>query len=96
MIYRDRIDIISQILESANEGITKTRILYKAFLSYAQMKEYLTLLTEKDLVCYDENIRLFRTTEKGRQFLYIYSRISDMIKEGQAQQQQQMWIQEGE
>jgi predicted transcriptional regulator len=91
MIYRDRIDIISQILEAANGGITKTRIMYKAFLSYAQMKEHLTLLTEKGLLRYDENIRIFRTTEKGRQFLDIYSRISNMINEGQ-QQQQQMWI----
>ncbi|MDQ4014573.1 MAG: winged helix-turn-helix domain-containing protein [Thermoproteota archaeon] len=90
MIYRDRIDIISQILEAANGGITKTRIMYKALLSYAQMKEHLTLLTEKDLLRYDENIRIFRTTERGLRFLDIYNRLSDMIKEGQGQQQQ-MW-----
>lgn len=88
MIYRDRIDIISHILEAAKGGITKTRIMYKALLNSAQMKENLATLTEKDLIRYDENSRTFRTTEKGRRFLDIYNRISDMIKE----EQQHMWL----
>lgn len=88
MIYRDRIDIMSHILEAANGSITKTRIMYKALLNSAQMKENLATLTEKDLIRYDENSRTFRTTEKGRRFLDIYNRISDMIKE----EQQQMWL----
>jgi predicted transcriptional regulator len=88
MIYRDRIDIMSHILEAANGSITKTRIMYKALLNSAQMKENLATLTEKDLIRYDENSRTFRTTEKGRRFLDIYNRISDMIKE----EQQHMWL----
>jgi predicted transcriptional regulator len=92
MIHRDRIDIISQILEAANGGINKSRIMYKALLSSAQMKEILTALTEKDLLCYDENTRILRTTEKGLRFLDIYNRISDMVKVEQPQPRQQMWI----
>ena len=88
MRYRDRIDIISQILEAANGGITKTKVMYKAFLSYTQMNENLTALIEKDLLRYDENTRIFRTTEKGLRFLDIYNRISAMIKEEQPPQQQ--------
>jgi predicted transcriptional regulator len=88
MIYRDRIDIMSHILEAANGSTTKTRIMYKALLNSAQMKENLATLTEKDLIRYDENSRTFRTTEKGRRFLDIYNRISDMIKE----EQQHMWL----
>ena len=80
MINRNRLEIISQILEAANGGITKTRIMYRAFLSYAQMKENLTALTEKDLLRYNEDTRTFKTTEKGLRFLDIYNRISDMIK----------------
>lgn len=87
MTYRDRIDIISQILEAANGGITKTKIMYKALLSYTQMKENLTDLTRNDLLRYDENTRIFSTTEKGLRFLDIYNRISDMIKEEQPPQQ---------
>ena len=43
MKYRSRTDITAQILEAANGGVTKTKIMYKAFLSYAQLKEYLTV-----------------------------------------------------
>jgi predicted transcriptional regulator len=70
MKYRDRIDIISQILKIANGGgVTRTKIMYKGLLSYAQIKEYLMLLTEKDLLYYDEDTQTFKTTEKGLGFL---------------------------
>jgi predicted transcriptional regulator len=80
MIHRDRIDIISRILEAANGGVNKSRIMYKALLSSAQLKEILTTLTEKDLIRYDENSRMLRTTEKGLRFLHTYNQINGMIK----------------
>jgi predicted transcriptional regulator len=53
-VVRNRIEIIAQILEVVNEGsddgVTKTKIMYKAFLNYAQLKEYLTILTDNGLV----------------------------------------------
>jgi predicted transcriptional regulator len=94
MKYRDRIDIISQILKIANGGgVTRTKIMYRGLLSYAQIKEYLMLLTEKELLRYDKNTQTFKTTEKGLRFLDIYSRIGDIINE---RQQRQMWIQREE
>jgi predicted transcriptional regulator len=96
MKYRSRIDIISQILEVANGGgVTKTKIMYKALLSYAQMKEYLMVLTERDLLSYEGDTQTFKTTEKGLRFLDIYNRIGDMLNE-QQQPQQQIWIQREE
>jgi predicted transcriptional regulator len=81
MRYRSRTEIISQILETANGGrATKTKILYKAFLSHAQLKDYLTILTDSDLLRYDLDTQTFRTTEKGLRFLEIYKRIDDMVK----------------
>ncbi|MFL6322248.1 MAG: winged helix-turn-helix domain-containing protein, partial [Nitrososphaeraceae archaeon] len=64
MKYRSRTDIVALILEAANGGVTKTRIMYKAFLSYAQLKEYLTVLLQNDLLEYEEGRQNFRTTEK--------------------------------
>jgi predicted transcriptional regulator len=82
MRYRSRIDIISQILGIANGGnATKSKILYKALLSYAQMKEYLTVLTKTDLLSYDVHTHTFKTTEKGLRFLDIYSQMDTMMKE---------------
>jgi predicted transcriptional regulator len=80
MKYRSRIDIVSQILEVANGGATRTKIMYKAFLSYSQMKEYLTILTDNDLLSYDEVTHVFKTTEKGLRFLQTYNRIGDVMK----------------
>jgi predicted transcriptional regulator len=80
MRYRSRTDIISQILDTANGGgATKTKILYKACLSHNQLKDYLTLLTESDLLSYDGQTHTFKATEKGLKFLKIYTRIVHLM-----------------
>jgi predicted transcriptional regulator len=80
MTYRSRTDIISEILEAANGGVTQTKIMYKALLNYAQMKQYLMVLTHNDLLSYDLDTRTFKTTEKGLRYLYTYNQMYDMIK----------------
>ncbi|MDP8888732.1 MAG: winged helix-turn-helix domain-containing protein [Thermoproteota archaeon] len=91
MRYRSKIDIISQILEAANGGnATRSKITYKAFINYDQLKENLTALTKKDLLCYNEDTQTFKTTEKGLRFLDTYNQIGDMIRE---EERQQTWIQ---
>jgi predicted transcriptional regulator len=52
------------MLEAANGGATKTKIMYKAYLSYAQLKEYLTVMMENGLIEYVEGQRIFKTTAK--------------------------------
>src|ERR687887_615317 len=79
MKYRSRTDIVALILEAANGGATKTRIMYKAFLSYAQLKEYLTVLLQNDLLEYDGETQLFRTTEKGLRLLQMYNQFDEMM-----------------
>ena len=66
--YRSRTELASDILEAANGGATKTKIMYKAFLSYAQLKEYLAMLIRNDLMVHD-NVGTYRTTSKGIRFL---------------------------
>jgi hypothetical protein len=51
-----------------------------AFLSYAQMKEYLMMLTKTDLLSYDLDTHTFKTTEKGLRFLDAYNQMDGMIK----------------
>ncbi|HEV2875748.1 MAG TPA: winged helix-turn-helix domain-containing protein, partial [Nitrososphaeraceae archaeon] len=43
-------NMLSIINDCDSEGATKTSIMYKSFLSYTQLKEYLSLLLEKDLI----------------------------------------------
>ena len=82
MTVRNRIEIISQILEIANGGVSsKTKIMAKANLSYLQLKNYLVTLSEKDLLRYDLYTRTFRTTEKGLRFLKVYGQLDRIDKE---------------
>ncbi len=91
-IKRGRIDIIKQILETANGGVTtKIKIMYKANLSYIQLKDYLMILSNKNLLSYDLNTNTFKTTEKGIIFLEIYNKLDDIMRE--EGQQQQIWDQ---
>jgi predicted transcriptional regulator len=79
MKYRSRTDITAQILEAANGGVTKTKIMYKAFLSYAQLKEYLGVLIENNLLEYIEGEQIYKTTDKGNRFLKIYNQIGEYV-----------------
>ncbi len=87
MRYRNRTEIISQILEAANGNvdITKTRLMYKAYLSQSQLKEYVEILTENDLLSYNSVTRTFRTTQKGLRFLKLYNEIDQLLKEEEQQ-----------
>jgi predicted transcriptional regulator len=79
MKYRSRTDIIAMILQTATQGATKTRIMYGAYLSYAQVKEYLAFLQEKGLIAYEQGTSLYKLTESGMDLLRTYEGISDMI-----------------
>ena len=79
MKYRSRTDIIAMILQAATTGATKTRIMYSAYLSYAQVKEYLSFLLERDLVRYEEGSGLYKLSERGMKVLEAYEGISEMI-----------------
>ncbi len=85
MQNRDRAEIIRQILEVANgvEGITKSKIMYRAFLNYKQLDEYLRVLIENDLASYDSITHTYRTTEKGMKLLQFYNQLDDMMKTSQ-------------
>ena len=49
---RSRTEIVGNILDAANGGTSKTKIMYIAFLSYGQLKEYLSILIENNLIEY--------------------------------------------
>ncbi|MDW0136013.1 MAG: winged helix-turn-helix domain-containing protein [Nitrososphaeraceae archaeon] len=79
MKYRSRTEIVSMILEAANGGATKTKIMYKAFLSYAQLKEYLSVLIENNLLEYLEGVQTYKTTEKGFNLLKMHNEIGELL-----------------
>jgi predicted transcriptional regulator len=79
MKYRSRSEIISLILQTANKGATRTRIMYGAYLSYAQLKEYLEFLQGKDLLMYEKATNLYRLTAKGLECMSAFENMNGMI-----------------
>ena len=80
MNYRSRTEIVSMVLEAANGCATKTRIMYKAFLSFAQLREYLSLLLENNLLEYIEGTKTYKTTEKGFKLLKMHNEIGQLLQ----------------
>ena len=80
MKYRGRTEILGNILDAANGGATKTKIMYKAFLSYNQLKECLTILIENNLLEYIDGTQTFKTTEKGLNFLKMHNEIGELLQ----------------
>ena len=77
--YRSRADISAMILETANGGTTKTRKNVQGFSLLCSIKKYLTLLQENTLIEYKEEAQIYKPTDKGIHFLYIYNQVGELI-----------------
>jgi predicted transcriptional regulator len=78
MKYRSKTDIMAMLLESAKIGVTKTKLMYKAFLSFNQLKEYLLVLEENGLLTYDQSSMTYKTTAKGNEFLAMNEKLNEL------------------
>jgi predicted transcriptional regulator len=80
---RSKIQIMGDVLNLATAGIKKTHVMYRANLSYEQAHLYLGDLIEKRLVIQDVSRDgiVYRTTERGREFLQYYQRIAEFLEE---------------
>ena len=76
---RSRTEIVGNILDAANGGASKTKIMYTAFLSYNQLKEYISMLIENNLIEYLDGVHKFKTTEKGLNFLKMHNEIGELL-----------------
>ncbi|HEU4481584.1 MAG TPA: winged helix-turn-helix domain-containing protein [Nitrososphaeraceae archaeon] len=77
---RSRTEIVGSILDAANGGATRTKIMYTAFLSYNQLKEYLTILIENNLIEYLDGTQTFKTTEKGLNYLKMHNEMAELLR----------------
>ena len=83
MSRRNRSEIIYDMLDSLakNRGRLKpTRLLYKANLSHAQMKDYVEELMAKDLIVLvqEKRAQFYEITEEGYAFLHKLNRVLEM------------------
>ena len=81
MKYRSRTEIVGNILDAANGGrATKTKIMYKAYLSYNQLREYLSILIENNLIEYLDGTQTYKTTEKGLNLLKMHNEMAELLQ----------------
>jgi predicted transcriptional regulator len=79
MKYRNRSEIVGLLLDAANGGAaTKTKLMYKSYLSFNQMREYLALLVENGLIEYQQGMQTYRTTEKGMRVLHLQNEMNEV------------------
>ena len=78
---RSKLDIIAAILNVVNaREASKTRIMYGAYLSYKQIREYMPTLLDSNLVTTtNDGQSLYRIRERGLRFLELYGKVNEMI-----------------
>lgn len=77
MARRGRLDIIADILRTANRGSKKTRLVYETNTNFVLMKEYLDLLERRGLVLeYDSTVY---TTDAGNDYLLYYDELTGLL-----------------
>lgn len=70
--YRDRVDIIADILNVVSHEAKKTQIMYQANLSYKILQRYLNELIEASLIKFETDQQLYQLTNKGQNYLDAY------------------------
>lgn len=70
--YRDRLDIIADILNVASRDAKKTKIMYQANLSYKVLQRYLNEIIEASLIKFENNNQCYKLTYKGQEYLDAY------------------------
>ena len=80
---RDKLVIMTEIMLVAVKGASKTQIMYKANLSFSQLKRYLTLLLHHSLL--EKSVLngrvVYKATAKGVAFTEMQQQIIDLLDE---------------
>jgi predicted transcriptional regulator len=70
--YRDRLDIIADILNVVSREAKKTQIMYQANLSYKVLQRYLSEIVDASLVSFEDGNQRYILTVKGHEYLDAY------------------------
>ena len=79
MKHRTATAIIAEILHLASFRMSKTQIMYAAFLSHHQIQFYLQMLVESKLIAKEQSSNVYKTTERGMQFLKLYKQLEGFV-----------------
>lgn len=82
MKNRTRNDIIADILKvcNADSEATKSKIMYKVFLSWSQAIAYTNLLVQNGLLQNDQQNKTFKLTDMGRVWLNAFNKVPVIVE----------------
>ena len=76
---RSRTEIVMMILDAAkDEKANIKKLMQTTFISSTDLKEYLSLLVEHQLLVYEERDQTYITTEKGKRLLRMCSKMDQL------------------
>ena len=78
---RDRLSIVAAILEAANSGPNKTRIMFQANLSFTLLEKYLEVAVTAGFV--QTKSGKYQLTELGKEFLREYNHFHERYDRAQ-------------
>jgi predicted transcriptional regulator len=70
--YRNRLDIIADILQVVSQNAKKTQIMFQANLSYKVLQRYLGDIISASLISFETAEQCYVLTQKGQEFLEAY------------------------
>jgi len=82
---RDKLGIIAEILEIAQEETLKTQIMYRANLSFTQLNDYLKFMLKTELLkkSTKRGRLMYAATEKGVDFLQRHLELIELLKDNE-------------
>jgi predicted transcriptional regulator len=88
---RDKLFIISSILQVARDKVLKTQIMYRANLSFKQLNDYLEFMIVNGLLqkVSADGRDVYEVTDKGLDFLQCYNKLQEALKADELESQRQ-------
>jgi predicted transcriptional regulator len=81
---RSIVETYASLLENAARenatGMGITRLMYTSFLSHRRTVSHLEVLLKDGLLDYEDSVKLYRITSKGREFLRLCTQIAEMLE----------------
>jgi predicted transcriptional regulator len=78
---RSKSEKISSILRSVRNrtGTRISQIMYETYIPYNQLKEYLTMMIQNELIIYSKEEKTFRITDYGMNVLKLYGEMDKLL-----------------
>jgi predicted transcriptional regulator len=81
MGQRDKTELLASILTAASRGnVNAVQMMYKAFLSYKKVKQYVSILLDAGMItCQEGNPRSYRLTLEGGFYIYTINLMNCLL-----------------